>query len=346
MAEHGDPTGHETLEDGGNAAEPERLTPQVTRRDFLVGAGAGAVTVGVVAGGAYVVTQSGQPLTAPQGAVQAGPGGAAVAVKPAPAPAQAQAAGAGAQTLPKSMRKVTLNIDGATHEVVVDVRESLWTTSSQKLGLNLTNLGCDRAECGACTVLIDGKAVNACSVLTARLGRGQKILSVGGIQSGPGVDGLHPIQKAFWDQGGFQCGICTRGFIMSTYALLQTTQSPSRAEIAEGLSGNICRCGEYTKIFTAVESAATVMRSPAAKPAIVLGPPPPRTGRPTTTEFTFVTPLGSGEFISEVDEALKGLDGVDGVSGNELSAKVVYWPNEVKEDQIRKQFADSGFAVK
>jgi aerobic-type carbon monoxide dehydrogenase small subunit (CoxS/CutS family) len=244
------------------------------------------------------------------------------------------------------MRHVTLNIDGAQHNVVVDVRETLWATTSQKLGLNVINLGCDRAQCGACTVVVDGRAVNGCSVFTARLGRGQKILTVAGIQTAPTTEGLHPIQRAFWMQGGFQCGICTRGFIMSSYALLQTNQNPSRAQIAEGLSGNICRCGEYTKIYDAVEAAATELRSPPAKPQVVLGPPPARTGSPATMEFQFVNPLGSDEFIGEVDGALKFLNGVEGVGGNSTTAKVTYWPAEVNEDAIRKQFADSGFPVK
>jgi aerobic-type carbon monoxide dehydrogenase small subunit (CoxS/CutS family) len=194
-------------------------------------------------------------------------------------------------------------------------------------------------------VVIDGRAVNACTVLSARLGRGQKIITIGGIQSGPGVEGLHPIQRAFWEQGGFQCGICTRGFIMSSYALLSTNTSPTRDQIADAVGGNICRCGEYPKIFTAIETAAAEMRNPPAKPQVVIGPPPPRTGRAAQKEFAFVNPLGSGEFIAEVDEALKALEGVDGVSGNELNATVTYWPDEVTEEAIRKAFADSGFAV-
>jgi len=244
------------------------------------------------------------------------------------------------------MRRVTLNIDGSNYEAVVDVRETLWATTSQKLGLNSTNLGCDRAQCGACTVLVDGRAVNGCTVFTARLGRGQKILTVGGIQTGPGTEGLHPIQRAFWMQGGFQCGICTRGFIMSSYALLQTNKSPTRTEIAEGLSGNICRCGEYPKIYEAVEAAAAEMRNPPAKPQVVLGPPAPRTGSPTTQDFQFANPLGSDEFIGEVDAELKKLDGVEGVSGNSTTAKVTFWPAEVNEDAIRRAFSDAGFTVK
>src|SRR5262249_16295510 len=154
--------------------------------------------------------------------VQTAPGGPAVAVPPAPAPAVAPTAQPQAQPqapqqpqaapqqpapgqLPRSMRRVTLNLDGVAKEATVDVRESLWTTMSRQFGLAGTNLGCDRAQCGACTVVIDGKAINACTVLTARLGRGQKIVTVEGIRLGPGIEGLHPVQRAYWEQGGYQC---------------------------------------------------------------------------------------------------------------------------------------------
>ena len=353
MPDHDSAGDQPTQPDGPEPAE-ERARPVVTRRDFIAGAGLGVAATAVVAGGVAVATRQGaQTVPAPQPVAQTGAGGAVVAQAPAPAAAtQPQAApsattpAAAAGTLPQSMRRVTLDIDGATRDVVVDVRETLWTTTTQKLGLNVTNLGCDRAQCGACTVVIDGRAVNGCSVFSARLGRGQKILTVAGIQTSPTAEGLHPVQRAFWMQGGFQCGICTRGFIMSSYALLQTNNNPTRPQIAEALSGNICRCGEYPKIYDAVESAAAEMRNPPAKTPVVLGPPPARSGSPATLELQFANPLGSDEFIGEVDGALKLLDGVEGVSGNSTTAKVTYWPNEVTEDAIRKQFADSGFPVK
>jgi aerobic-type carbon monoxide dehydrogenase small subunit (CoxS/CutS family) len=244
------------------------------------------------------------------------------------------------------MRRVTLNIDGVNRDVVVDVRETLWATTTQKLGINGINLGCDRAQCGACTVVIDGKAINGCSVYSARLGRGQKIQTIASLPSGPGVDGLHPVQRAFWMQGGFQCGICTRGFIMSSYALLSVNPSPTRAEITEALSGNICRCGEYVKVYDAVDAAAAEMQNPAAKPQVVLGPPPAHTGNPATTAYQFVNPLGSDEFIGEVNNALVLIDGVNGVSGNATQATVSYWPDQVSDDQLRKAFSDAGYPVK
>jgi aerobic-type carbon monoxide dehydrogenase small subunit (CoxS/CutS family) len=343
------PIGSEPADSG------ESARPVVTRRDFIAGAGLGVAATAIVAGGVAVATRQGaQTVPAPQPVAQTGPGGAVVQA-PAPAPntssqpqtqaqpqAQTQANGA----LPQHMRRVTLNIDGINRDVVVDVRETLWATTSQKLGINGINLGCDRAQCGACTVVIDGKAVNGCSVYSARLGRGQKIQTVASLQSGPGVDGLHPIQRAFWMQGGFQCGICTRGFIMSTYALLSANPSPSRAEITEALSGNICRCGEYVKVYDAVDAAAAEMKNPPAKPQVLLGPPPPHTGNPATATYQFVNALGSDEFIGEVNNALVLLDGVNGVSGNATQATVSYWPDQVNEDQIRKQFADAGYPVK
>jgi aerobic-type carbon monoxide dehydrogenase small subunit (CoxS/CutS family) len=343
------PVGSEPAEGG------ESARPVVTRRDFIAGAGLGVAATAIVAGGVAVATRQGvQTVPAPQPVAQTGAGGAVVQAPP-PAPnaaaqpqtqaqpqAQTQAAGA----LPQHMRRVTLNIDGVNRDVVVDVRESLWATTTQKLGINGINLGCDRAQCGACTVVIDGRAVNGCSVYSARLGRGQKIQTIASLQSGPGVDGLHPIQRAFWMQGGFQCGICTRGFIMSTYALLSANPSPSRQEVSEALSGNICRCGEYVKVYDAVDTAVAEMQNPPAKPQVVLGPPPPHTGNPATATYQFVNPLGSDEFIGEVNNALVLVDGVNGVSGNATQATVSYWPDQASEDQIRKAFSDAGYPVK
>lgn len=336
-----------------DAAE-ENVRPVVTRRDFIAGAGLGVAATAIVAGGVAVATRQ-NVQTVPQPVVQTNPGGAVVQ---APAPALNVASQPQTQTqpqaqpqaqqgaLPLHMRRVTLNIDGLNRDAVVDVRESLWATTTQKLGLNGVNLGCDRAQCGACTVLIDGKAINACSVYSARLGRGQKIQTIASLQTGPGVEGLHPLQRAFWMQGGFQCGICTRGFIMSSYALLQSNPSPTRQQIAEGLSGNICRCGEYAKVYDAVEGAANELKNPQPQPAVQVGPPPPHTGNPATASYQFVNPLGSDEFIGEVNNALVLLDGVNGVSGNATSATVSYWPDQVNEDQIRKAFADAGYSVK
>jgi aerobic-type carbon monoxide dehydrogenase small subunit (CoxS/CutS family) len=255
--------------EGTSADESEQIRPVVTRREFMAGAGAGLAVGAVVAGGIAIATRP-NTQTQPTAAVTA-PGGPAVAVQ-APAPAAGQPAQPAAPgqtqpqaapapgTLPLSQRHVELMIDGVTRPVTVDVRESLWEAMVYRLNLSSSNLGCDRAQCGACTVLVDGRPMNGCTVLAARLGRGQQILTVDGIRSGPGIDGLHPVQKAYWQIGGYQCGICTRGFIMSTYALLQANNNPTDDEIAEALSGNICRCSEYPQIFDSVKAAAAEMR--------------------------------------------------------------------------------------
>jgi aerobic-type carbon monoxide dehydrogenase small subunit (CoxS/CutS family) len=259
MSEHVDPDPGEAAPQDGS----ERLRPVVTRREFMAGAGAGLAVGAVVAGGIAVATRP-AAQTQPS-AVVTGPGGPAVVAPGAPAVAQPPTA---AQTQPQSQtgalplntRRVDLDIDGVVRSVTVDVRESLWEAMVYRLNLSSSNLGCDRAQCGACTVLVDGRAMNGCTVMAARLGRGQKIVTVDGIRTGPGIGGLHPVQKAFWQLGGYQCGICTRGFIMSTYALLQTNKSPSNDEIAEALSGNICRCSEYPQIYESVRAAAAEMR--------------------------------------------------------------------------------------
>src|SRR5689334_13725294 len=234
MADNADPGRVDAQEEPS-----EQVRPVVTRREFMAGAGAGLAVGAVVAGGIAVATRAGTQ-TQPTNVVTA-PGGPAVVAQQAPqitAPGQTQAqptAQPQAQlqakpTLPLNMRTVELNIDGVPRSVTVDVRESLWEAMVFHLNMSSANLGCDRAQCGACTVLVDGRPVNGCSVMAARLGRGQKIVTVDGIRSGPGLAGLHPVQKAFWQLGGYQCGICTRGFIMSTYALLQANKNPSTDE--------------------------------------------------------------------------------------------------------------------
>src|SRR5579859_38721 len=259
----------ETVDPGPPEVTPdeasEQLRPVVTRREFIASSGPGVAVRAGVAGGIAVATRP-AVQTSPSAVVTA-PGAPAVVAPAAPAVAPAAAVTqpqpaqpAPAATLPLNMRRVDLNIDGVARTVTVDVRESLWEAMVYRLNLSSSNLGCDRAQCGACTVLVDGRAMNGCTILAARLGRGQKITTVDGIRTGPGIAGLHPVQKAFWQLGGYQCGICTRGFIMSTYALLQANQSPTNDEIAEALSGNICRCSEYPQIYESVRAAAAELR--------------------------------------------------------------------------------------
>lgn len=214
----------------------------VSRRRFLAGAGVG-LAVGA-AGATGVIT--------------------VVAPKLGETPVATTTTGqAGAQSLPASMRKVALNINGKSQEVTVDVRSSLWEVMTYQIGMVGANLGCDRAECGACAVVVDGRAVNSCTVLAARLGRGQKIVTIEGLAKGTRPEDLHPIQRAYWQEGGFQCGICTRGFIMTTFALLTKVPSPTEGQVREALSGNICRCSEYPKIYDSVFKAAEDMRKKA-----------------------------------------------------------------------------------
>jgi aerobic-type carbon monoxide dehydrogenase small subunit (CoxS/CutS family) len=236
-----------------NKETPEEAPLKMSRRDFLVGAGAGVVVTGVAAAG-YVAFQ-------PPKTVEV------IKEVPVEVPVEVQVPGETVVStvgtvLPASMRTVTLNIDGQPHTVTVDVRESLWETMTRQLGQGTSiNLGCDRAQCGACAVLVDGRAVNGCTVLSARLGRGQQITTVAGLATGVGEADLHPVQKAFWEEGGWQCGICTRGFIMSTYGLLSQNPNPTETDVQEALAGNICRCSEYPKIYNSVFKAADLMKA-------------------------------------------------------------------------------------
>ena len=249
-----------------------------------------------------------------------------------------------------------MDIDGVIHDVTVDVRESLWETMTRGLNMASSNLGCDRAQCGACTVVVDGRAVNGCSIYSARLGRGQKIMTVASLAKGLGVDGLHPIQRAFWEDGGFQCGICTRGFIMSTYALLTANPKPTDDQITEGLAGNICRCGEYAKIYTSVRNASAEMaggtvthvaptsiwNAPVAAPAAA----PAAAAAGTSKDFEFVTALSTIEEFEPMAAPLKQKPGVLEVTGSQLTITVKWDPSKVDEAGVRKYLADAGHPVK
>ncbi len=122
----------------------------------------------------------------------------------------------------------------------------------EKLDLTGTKTGCERGECGACTVLLEGEPVNSCLVLAGQV-EGKEVETIEGISRG---EELHPLQQAFIDKTAVQCGYCTPGMIMAAKALLDRNQNPSREEIKEAISGNLCRCTGYTKIITAIESAA------------------------------------------------------------------------------------------
>jgi aerobic-type carbon monoxide dehydrogenase small subunit (CoxS/CutS family) len=154
-------------------------------------------------------------------------------------------------------RLLTINVNGQQRRVDVMKQETLAWTLRYKLGLTGTKLGCDRAECGACTVLIDDVPHYGCSVLTHTL-RGRKVVTIEGLAAADGT--LHPVQQAVVDEQGFQCAFCMSGFIMSAVGFLKANPNPTRKELAHGISGNLCRCQDYNKILNAMMRGAEYMR--------------------------------------------------------------------------------------
>jgi len=154
-------------------------------------------------------------------------------------------------------RLITLNVNGQQRRVDVMKQETLAWTLRYKLGLTGTKLGCDRAECGSCTVLIDDVPHYSCSVLTHTV-RGRKVLTIEGLAKPDGT--LHPVQQGVIDEQGFQCAFCMSGFIMSAVGYLKTNPNPTRSQLAYGVSGNLCRCQDYDKILTALMRGAENMR--------------------------------------------------------------------------------------
>ncbi len=154
-------------------------------------------------------------------------------------------------------RLITLNINGRSRRLEVPPMETLGFTLRYKLGLTGTKIGCDRAECGACTVLVDGVPLYSCSLLTHTV-RGREVTTIEGLEAEDGT--LHPMQQAILEEQGFQCAFCMSGFIMNTVALLERNQNPTRKAVAEWLSGNLCRCADYDKILTSVMRAAEITR--------------------------------------------------------------------------------------
>ena len=150
-------------------------------------------------------------------------------------------------------RLISLNVNGQTRRVDALPQETLAMTLRYKLGLTGTKLGCDRSECGACTVLIDDVAHYSCSTLTHRV-RDRAITTVEGVASSSGE--LHPVQQAFMDELGPQCGFCTPGQVMAAVALLKTNPNPTRNEARDAMAGNLCRCGAYDHYLNGVMRAA------------------------------------------------------------------------------------------
>jgi aerobic-type carbon monoxide dehydrogenase small subunit (CoxS/CutS family) len=154
-------------------------------------------------------------------------------------------------------RLLTLNVNGQDRRVDVMKQETLAMTLRYKLGLTGTKLGCDRSECGACTVLVDDVPHYSCSMLTHSV-RGKKIVTIEGLASADGT--LHPVQQGVVSEQGFQCAFCMPGFVMAATGFLKTNPNPTRAELAHGVSGNLCRCQDYDKILTALMKGAENMR--------------------------------------------------------------------------------------
>ena len=150
-------------------------------------------------------------------------------------------------------RLISLNVNGRVRRVDVLPQETLAMTLRYKLGLTGTKLGCDRGECGACTVLVDDVAMYSCSTLTHRV-RGRSVVTVEGLEGQDGA--LHPVQRAFIEELGPQCGFCTPGQVMSAVALLKINPDPTREEARVAMSGNLCRCGAYDNYLNSVMRAA------------------------------------------------------------------------------------------
>jgi xanthine dehydrogenase YagT iron-sulfur-binding subunit len=198
-----------------------KKSPGVSRRDFIKGMGTGAL------GTAVLPPLLGQTIPTKKGRVP-------VYVK----------------------KTIALTVNGRKVSLEVGANETLLDVLRDKLDLTGAKRVCDRGECGGCTVHLDGAPVYACMFLAIRAD-GRTVKTVEGLAEG---DKLHPVQEAFVEKDGYQCGFCTPGFLMTTSAFLEKNPAPSLDEIKQALSGNLCRCGNYAKIYGAVESAAKKMK--------------------------------------------------------------------------------------
>jgi carbon-monoxide dehydrogenase small subunit len=158
--------------------------------------------------------------------------------------------------------RVEVTVNGERHESDVEPRLLLVHYLRDKLGLTGTHVGCDTSNCGACTVHLNGEAVKSCTVLAVQAD-GAEVTTIEGI----GQEGLHPLQEAFWEKHGLQCGYCTPGMIMASADLLARNPDPSEHEIREALAGNLCRCTGYQNIVRAVQAAAGQASGAQAQPA-------------------------------------------------------------------------------
>jgi len=158
---------------------------------------------------------------------------------------------------------ISLTVNGAPHALEVEPRRLLVQAIRDDLDLTGTHIGCDTSQCGACTVHVDGRAVKSCTMLAVQAD-GANVTTIEGMADG---DALHPLQTAFWEKHGLQCGFCTPGMIMTAADLLAHDPDPSDEAIRHALEGNICRCTGYQNIVAAVKAAAIALREGAAAPA-------------------------------------------------------------------------------
>ena len=152
---------------------------------------------------------------------------------------------------------ITLTVNGVPHEVRAEPRALLVHVLRDQLGLTGTHIGCDTSQCGACTVHVDGKAIKSCTMLAVQAD-GSEIKTIEGLADG---DDLHPMQTAFWEKHGLQCGFCTPGMIMTAVDLLSRNPDPTDDEIRHAIEGNFCRCTGYQNIVAAIRHAAETIRS-------------------------------------------------------------------------------------
>ncbi len=158
---------------------------------------------------------------------------------------------------------VSVTVNGTRHEADVEPRLLLVHLLRDVLGLTGTHIGCDTSHCGACTVLMDGASAKSCTLLAVQA-NGAQITTIEGMEQ---AGKLHPLQQAFWDQHGLQCGFCTPGMILESTWLLSQNPDPTEQEIREGISGNLCRCTGYVNIVKAIQQAAAELRAAQEQPA-------------------------------------------------------------------------------
>lgn len=163
-----------------------------------------------------------------------------------------------------STQHISVTVNGAVQEADVEPRLLLVHFLRDTLGLTGTHIGCDTSHCGACTVHLDGESAKSCTVLAVQAD-GREVKTIEGMADGAT---LHPLQQAFWDQHGLQCGFCTPGMIMQSAWLLGENPDPSELEIREGISGNLCRCTGYVNIVKAVQQAAGTLREAESAPVV------------------------------------------------------------------------------